>query len=121
MKAGLGIALSLVLAVPALAAPADGFTAFWPTFAAASAKDDAKALASMVTLGPGLGDNGGSFAKFHARNLGPAARRCLAKAKPVRDVDPQGAVSYSAFCGEVIYVFSKAGGVWKLAALGAND
>ncbi|MEJ0064035.1 MAG: hypothetical protein WDM85_00340 [Caulobacteraceae bacterium] len=63
----------------------------------------------MVALGSGLGDNGGSFARFHAVNLAPVARRCLVKAKPVRDVDPQGAVSYSAFCGEVIYVFSKAG------------
>ena len=121
MKLGLGAALSLVLAMPALAAPADGFAAFWPVFTAAAAKDDAKALASMVALGPGLGDNGGSFAKFHAANLTPATRRCLAKAKPVRDVDPQGAVSYSAFCGEVIYVFSKTGGGWKLTDLGAND
>ena len=121
MKVGLGLALSLVLAMPALAAPPDGFAAFWPTFAAAAAKDDRKALASMVALGPSLGDSGASFAKFHAASLGPAARRCLAKAKPVRDVDPRGAVTYSAFCGEVIYVFSKAGGGWKLTDLGAND
>jgi hypothetical protein len=126
MKIGLGITATLFLATlflapPGLAAPADGFAAFWPSFAAAAAKDDSKALASMTALGPGLGDNGGSFAKFHAANLGLAARRCLAKAKPVRDVDPRGAVSYSAFCGEVIYVFSKVGGGWKLTDLGAND
>jgi hypothetical protein len=121
VKLGVGIALSLAWAMPALAAPADGFAAFWPTFAAATAKDDAKALASMTQLGPGLGDTGGSFSRFHAASLGPRARRCLAKAKPVRDVDPQGAVSYSAFCGEVIYVFSKVGGAWKLTDLGAND
>jgi hypothetical protein len=121
VKLGVGIALALMLAPPALAAPADGFAAFWPSFAGAAAKDDANALASMTKLGPGLGDAGGSFAKFHAASLGASARRCLAKAKPVRDVDPQGGVSYSAFCGEVIYVFSKVSGVWKLTDLGAND
>ena len=121
MRIWLSVAAALFLAAPALAAPADGFASFWPAFAAAAAKDDAKALASMTSLGPGLGDNGGSFAKFHAASLGPTVRRCLAKAKPVRDVDPQGAASYSAFCGEVIYVFSKVGGAWKLTDLGAND
>jgi len=123
MKIRLTMAVALVLgaAAPARAAPADGFAAFWPTFATAAAKDDAKALASMVVLGPGLGDAGASFTKLHHDFLGPAARRCLAKAKPVRDVDPQGAVEYSALCGEVDYVFSKVGGGWKLTDLGAND
>jgi hypothetical protein len=121
MKLILAATLSVLLATPALAAPADGFAAFWPTFAAAAGKDDAKALASMVALGPGLGDAGGSFAKFHAVNLGPAARRCLAKAKPTRDVDPQGTLTYAAFCGQMIYVFTKVGGAWKLTDLGAND
>ena len=113
MRTPLATILALVLAAApvARATPTDGFGAFWASFAAA-AKDDAKALASMVVLGPGLGDAGGSFAKLHRAALGPAARRCLAKAKPVRDVDPQGAV---------IYVFTKPGGAWKLTDLGAND
>lgn len=121
MRIALGLAAGLCLAAPASAAPADGFAAFWPAFAAAAAKDDAKALAAMTTLGPGLGDDGTSFAKFHARHLGPAARGCLAKAKPLRDVGPQGALSYSVFCGEVIYVFSKSAAGWRLTDLGAND
>ena len=121
MRVGLGIIATLLLAAPALARPADGFAAFWPAFATAAANDDTKALARMTALGPGLGDYGGSFARFHAANLGLAARRCLANAKPARDVDAHGAVSYSAFCGEVIYVFSKVGGAWKLTDLGAND
>jgi hypothetical protein len=121
MKIGLGVTATLLLATSAMAAPADGFAAFWPTFAAAAAKDDAKALASMIVLGPALGDTGASFARFHATNLGPKARRCLAKAKPARGVDPQGTVSYSAFCGDVIYSFSKVGSGWKLTDLGAND
>jgi hypothetical protein len=123
MRIGLVMAVALTWATAgtAMAAPPDGFAAFWPTFAAAAAKDDAKALASMVVLGSGLGDAGASFTKFRSAYLGSAARRCLAKAKPVRDVDPQGAVGYSAFCGEVIYVFSKVGGGWKLTDIGAND
>jgi hypothetical protein len=119
----LGVALAMVVTTAAAgaSAPAAGFVAFWPTFAAAAAKDDAKALSSMIALGPNLGEDGSSFAKFHAAALGPAARRCLAKAKPVRDVDPKGTVSYEAFCGETIYGFSKAGGGWKLTDLGVND
>jgi hypothetical protein len=121
MKLGLGLTLWFILATPALAAPTDGFAAFWPTFAAAAAKDDARALASMVVQGPGLGDAAGSFAKLHKDYLGPSARRCLAKAEPRRDADGQGAPTYEAFCGQIIYVFSKVGGAWKLTDLGAND
>jgi hypothetical protein len=115
------VAIALALATPALAKPADGFAAFWGAFATAAANDDTKALASMVVIGPGLGDAGTSFAKLHREYLGPAARRCLVKAKPLRDVDGQGAVTYEAFCGQVIYVFSKPGDAWKLTDLGAND
>lgn len=115
------IVAATALAATAVAATADGFGAFWPTFQAAAARDDAKALASMIVLGPALGDDGASFARFHAGALGPKVRRCLAKTKPVRDVDPQGNLSYFAFCGEVVYVFSKTGGTWKLTDLGAND
>ena len=118
---GMVAALLLMAVAPAWAAPADGFGAFWPRFVAAVAKDDTAALASMTQLGPGLGDDSATFARFHAGHLGPAVRRCLAKAKPVRDVDPTGAVSYSAFCGEVIYTFSKPAGAWKLTDLGVND
>jgi hypothetical protein len=113
--------LLLMSSAPAQSAPADGFATFWPTFVAAVAKDDKTALASMTQLGPDLGDDGASFVKFHAGHLGPVVRRCLVKAKPVRAVDPQGGLSYSAFCGEVIYGFSKPAGAWKLTDLGPDD
>ena len=123
MKIGLGVMLAFGLATasPATATTADGFGVFWPAFQAAVAKDDAKALASMVALGPNLGDDGASFARFHAGELGPKVRRCLAKAKPDRDVDPQGDVNYSALCGQVIYGFTKSAGAWKLTDLSPND
>lgn len=119
-----GAALATV--VVATAAPAvgadDGFAAFWPTFAAAVAKDDQAALARMVVLSERVDQAAPlTFAKFHADSLGPAARRCLAKAKPKRDVDETGQVTYDAFCGEVIYSFSRSGGAWKLTDIGAND
>jgi hypothetical protein len=122
IRLGVVAALAVALAAPTVAAPDDGFAAFWPTFQAAIAKDDTKALAAMIALGPNLGEDGASFAKFHAGELGPKVRRCLAKAKPDRDVDGLGNVNYSAFCGgEIIYGFTKTGGVWKLTDLGAND
>jgi len=115
------LALATAITAPAIAAPADGFASFWPTFAAAAAKDDTKALATMIVLGPGLGDNIATFAKAHAAYLGPEARRCLAKAKPDRQVDPEGTLSYSAYCGQVIYGFTKSGGAWKLTDLSPDD
>lgn len=115
------IALALLAVAGPAAAADDGFGAFWKTFTAAIAKDDKTALAGMVQLGPGLGDNGASFAKFHAGNLGAKARTCLAKGKPDRNVDQLGVVNYGVFCGPVIYGFTKTHGAWKLTDLGAND
>jgi hypothetical protein len=120
------MALAMAIAAPAIAAPApatpaDGFAAFWPSFTAAAAKDDTKTLATMIVLGPGLGDDIETFAKAHAAFLGPKARRCLAKAKPDRQVDPEGTLSYSAYCGQVIYGFTKSGGAWKLTDLSPAD
>jgi len=127
IRLGMVAALAAMIAAPAMGdpapgAPTDGFAAFWTTFQAAVAKDDTRALASMIALGPNLGEDGASFAKFHAGELGPKVRRCLAKAKPDRDVNPQGGVLYSAYCGgEILYGFTKTGGVWKLTDLAAND
>ena len=119
--AAAALAAVLAGAAPALAA-GDGFAAFWQGFQAAVAKDDRAALAGMVVLSERLDQVGPpTFGKFHNEALGPAARRCLAKAKPVRDVDGQGQVNYSAFCGEVIYTFYRTGGAWKLTDVGAND
>jgi hypothetical protein len=113
--------LAMAALSPAVAA-GDGFAAFWQAFQAAVAKDDRAALAAMVALSDRVDQAEPlSFAKFHSDMLGPAARKCLAKAKAVRDVGASGGVSYSAFCGEVIYGFSRAGGAWKLTDVGAND
>ena len=36
-------------------------------------------------------------------------------------VDGTGEVNYSAFCGELDFVFTRSGGAWKLTDIGAND
>ena len=74
----------------------------------------------MTVVGPGLDDQP-SFAAFHATDLKPAQRRCLARARPRRDVDGMGVANYSASCGAWVYVFYKRDGVWKLTDVGAGD
>ena len=120
--AAVAAALSLTPLATALAAGGDGFAAFWQSFQAAAAKDDRAALAGMVVLSERLDQAEPlTFAKFHNDQLGPAARKCLAKAKAVRAVDGEGQVNYSAFCGETIYTFYRTGGAWKLTDVGVND
>ena len=119
--AALAIALMAPLAASARAAD-DGFAAFWRNFTAALLKDDRAALAKMVVLSPTLDEATPlTFAKFHADHLGSKTRQCLAKAKPVRDVDGNGQANYSAFCGELDFVFYQRGGAWKLTDIGPND
>ncbi|HXQ09838.1 MAG TPA: hypothetical protein VN805_02445 [Caulobacteraceae bacterium] len=121
-----GTLTALVIAIgavePAQAAD-DGFAAFWSKFAVAVAKDDKAALASMTTLGPGLDDNDTplTFGRVHALLLQPAARKCLAKGKPQSEVDGAGAVTYAVVCGQVIYVFSKTGAVWRWTDSSPDD
>ena|SRR5579872_2041553 len=117
-----GLGLAIVVAAPTAAQPSDGFGEFWTRFKAAVARDDRQAEAAMVVLSPTLDQAEPlTFARFHADHLGPRARRCLATAKPVRDTDGEGQANYSAFCGELIYVFERVGGAWKLTDVAAND
>jgi|HubBroStandDraft_5_1064220.scaffolds.fasta_scaffold284343_2 hypothetical protein len=119
----LAVVGALAIGPVAVAAPDDGFAAFYKTFAAAIAKDDQQALAGMVVLGPGLDDNDVplTFAKFHRAALGPAARRCLAKGKAVRDTDGNGTPAYAVTCDHTIYVFYQTKAGWRLTDLSADD
>ncbi len=121
VAAVLAAALATASVVPAVAAD-DGFAAFWKTFTAALAKDDRAALANLVVLSPALDQATPlTFARFHADDLGSKTRKCLVKAKPVRDVDGTGQVNYSAFCGDLDFGFTRVAGAWKLTDVGPND
>jgi hypothetical protein len=117
------VGLFLALASPATGAGDDGFAAFWQGFAAAAAHDDAAALQALTAVGQ-IDDSDGkpmSFAAIQALYLKASQRRCLARAHPVSAVDGTGAVNYSAFCGQLVYVFEKVNGAWKLADFSPDD
>jgi hypothetical protein len=113
------LAVGIALGAPAFAAANDGFAAFWAIFAAASAKDDGATLERLTVVGPGLDQQDKTFAGFHARVLDRKARKCLAVAKPKGE--PNGAGEYSAFCGELIYGFTRTAGGWKLTDISPDD
>lgn len=120
---GLLVSGLLISAGSALAAGSDdGFAAFWTQFKAAVGKSDQKAVSQMVKY-PIYYDGQRQLADFPVIWKGsfkPAQRRCLAKEKPVMDTH-EGKVSYSAFCGSLIYVFGKDDAGWKLTDFGEND
>ena len=120
---GLLVAGLLILAGPAQAAGSDdGFAAFWTQFKAAVGKSDQKAVSQMIKY-PILYIDLRQVADFPVIWKGafkPAQRACLAKQKPVMDKH-EGNVSYSAFCGSLIYVFGKDNSGWKLTDFAEND
>jgi hypothetical protein len=120
---GLLVAGLLVRAGSALAAGSDdGFAAFWTQFNAAVGKNDQTAVSQMIKY-PILYHDLRQVADFPLIWKGAfkaAQRTCLAKQKPVMDRH-EGKVSYSAFCGSLIYVFEKDGSGWKLTDFSEND
>jgi hypothetical protein len=120
---GMLVAGLLVSAESALAAGSDdGFAAFWTQFQAAVGKSDQKAVSQMIKF-PVLYNDIRKEAEFPVIWKGafkPAHRKCLAKQKPVKDTH-EGKVSYSAFCDDIIYSFSKDDAGWKLTDFGVND
>ncbi|GJE61288.1 hypothetical protein [Methylobacterium trifolii] len=120
---GLLAAGLLIPAGSALAAGSDdGFAAFWTQFKAAVGKSDQNAVSQMIKY-PVVYNDLRQVADFPVIWKGafkPAQRTCLAKQKPIKDTN-EGKVSYSAFCGEIIYVFGKADAGWKLTDFSVND
>lgn len=118
---GLLAAGLLMSAKPALASD-DGFAAFWTQFKAAVGKSDQSAVSQTIRY-PVLYNDLRQAADFPVIWKGafkPAQRTCLARQKPIKDIH-EGKVSYSAFCGEVIYVFGKDEAGWKLIDFAVND
>ena len=120
---GLLVAGLLISAGPMLAAGSDdGFAAFWTQFNASVGKSDQTAVSQMVRY-PVLYIDPRQAADFPVIWKGafkPAQQRCLARQKPVKDTH-EGKVSYSAFCGHLIYSFGKEAGGWKLTSIDEND
>lgn len=120
---GMLVAGLLISAGSALAAGSDdGFAAFWTQFKAAVGKSDQKAVSQMFKY-PVFYIDQREVADFPVIWKGafkPAQRTCLAKQKPVKDTH-EGKVSYSAFCGHLIYIFGKDDAGWKLTDFAEND
>jgi hypothetical protein len=119
MRAVLALVLLCAAVLPALAAP-DDFASFWQSFSQAAGKNDRAALQAMTKFPFLYQDKPREAAEFdilYKGLLGPKARTCLAKAKPVKDQDS----SYDAFCGETIYIFTKDSNGWRFSEFGAND
>lgn len=122
----LGLSLILVLGGPsALHAQSrrvkidPAFTSFWVKFKAALARNDRSRVVEMTKLpfmigGEDLDSKG--FLKEYPRLFDRSTRRCFAREKPLKEND-----YYEIFCGETIFLFSKADGVWKFTEIGAND
>ena len=120
---GMLVAGLLISAGSALAAGSDdGFAAFWTQFKDAVGKSDQKAVSQMVKYPVFYIDDRkeADFPVVWKGAFKPAQRTCLAKQKPVKDTH-EGKVSYSAFCGSLIYVFGKDDAGWKLTDIGEND
>jgi hypothetical protein len=125
MKHALATTAFAAASLVALAAHAadDSFAAFYKHFAAAAAADDQKSLAGLTVLGPGLAGSNGplTFAEIHKAYLTASERRCLAKAMPKGGKDGNGAPEYAAFCGQLIYVFTKTPAGWRWTDLSPDD
>lgn len=95
------------------------FTQFWNRFRQSVAKNDRAAVASMTRLPFLLVSeqlNRAQFLSQYSQVFPRGTATCFAKQTPVQDHG-----SYSAFCGEQIYLFEKTNGKWMFAEIGVND
>lgn len=100
---------------------AGSFAAFWIQFKTAVAKDDKNAIAEMTKFPFPYGTKHLSKAEFikeYGKLFDKKTRRCFPTAKPVKEDDRD---SYSVFCGEDIFVFSKENGEYRFTDIGMND
>ena len=99
---------------------ADPFTIFWKEFKAAVARNDKEAIANVTKL-PFLYESKerdrAGFIKIYPQLFTPKIRRCIAKAKLVKEQE-----NYDVFCGELIFYFGKdTDGKYKFLEFGVND
>lgn len=121
-----GLAAIFLTAAAAATARAadDGFAAYWASFTTAMKANDMNAAADLVHYPFDLDDkhlDKKDFPQIAKALFGKKDRACLAKQKAVRDLSPDGVLSYSAFCGPALYYFAQTDGRWYLQEIGAND
>jgi hypothetical protein len=114
------VALALLaLMCPSAFAKDVAFDAFWLKFKTALQKNDKEAIASMTKLPYGYDKPVKTKKEFMVQcdKIFPKKiRDCLLKQKPVQDK-----TTFSAFCGEDIYLFEKVNGNYLFTEIGVND
>ncbi len=95
------------------------FKRFLTRFRAAISRNDHEAVASMTKL-PFLYESKerdrAEFIRIYPQLFTPRIRRCLAKAKPLKEGE-----NYDLFCGQLIFYLGKDAGEYKLLEFGVND
>ena len=125
MKFPLAIALIfLVLTKPLPGAEmkpeAGSFALFWTQFKAAVAAKDKEAIAGMTKFPFFYRDNltRADFIKQFDVIFNAKVTKCFRSAKPEKDTNR---VSYTVFCGEDIFTFTKEGGEYRFTDVGVTD
>jgi hypothetical protein len=125
MKFPLAIALILlVLTRPLQGAEtkpeAGSFAPFWTQFKAAVANKDKDAIAGMTKFPFNYGKkmSRADFIKQFDEIFNAKVRKCFQAAKPTKDTNRE---SYTVFCGEDIFTFTKENGEYRLTDLDLND
>jgi hypothetical protein len=110
--------LLLLAACAASSATNPAFPDFWVEFTTAVAADDTAAVGRLTRfpfMYEGEEHDRGSFDRIYASLFDDGARRCLAAAEPAAEGD-----GYAAFCGAIIYIFSRDDTGWRFAEFGAD-
>jgi hypothetical protein len=134
MKLLCAFALSLALALAGAGAfaktaqaPTDVQTEYDQFIAAfrVALKDNNCAAVTEMTRLPFMGDKAADAQQFRKKTCGelfPAKiRNCIARRAGVYDRSPDGDHSFSVFCGEQIYVFTKTPAGFRFTDVSVND
>ena len=125
MKFPLAIALTfLVMVNPASSAEVksegQSFATFWTQFKTAVASKNKEAIAGMTKFPFNHGKQltKAEFLKQFDVIFNAKVRKCFQNAKPEKESNRE---SYTVFCGEDIFTFSKENGAYRFTDIDVND
>ena len=125
MKVPFTLALMLLVLTQSLhsaepKAEAGSFALFWTQFKAAVANKDKEATAGMTKFPFNYGEKmtKADFIKQFDVIFNAKVRKCFQRAKPMKDTNRE---SYTVFCGEEIFTFTKDSGGYRLTDVDMND